>query len=72
MEEMVKDPDLDVVVVTSIPDTHLELCKTALNAGKHVVCEKPFVPTSAEAEELIELAKKTGKLLSVYQSKPGF
>ncbi|KAK6826773.1 hypothetical protein RU639_004571 [Aspergillus parasiticus] len=68
-ELMVKDPAVDVVVVTTAPDSHLELAKLALNAGKHVVVEKPFTPTYQEARELIDLAKKQDRLLTVYQSR---
>src|SRR4051812_43681653 len=68
-EEMVQDPDVDVVVVTSIPESHFSLVKLALEAGKNVVCEKPFVDTQREADELIKLAKDKGKLLTVYQNR---
>ncbi|KAL2219945.1 putative NAD binding Rossmann fold oxidoreductase [Thermoascus aurantiacus ATCC 26904] len=68
-EEMVQDPGVDVVVITTAPDSHYELTRLALEAGKHVVCEKPFVPTQKEADELIALAKKQNKLLSVYQNR---
>lgn len=68
-EEMLKDGEVDVVVITSIPDTHWELTRSALQNGKHVVCEKPFVPSSEEADELIALAKERGRLLTVYQSR---
>jgi len=68
-DEMVKDEELDVVIVTTAPDTHLSLAKLALEAGKHVVVEKPFTPTSEEAQELIRLAKKQNRLLTVYQNR---
>ncbi|KAL8948432.1 MAG: hypothetical protein Q9222_005384 [Ikaeria aurantiellina] len=66
-EDMVKDTTVDIVVVTTTPTTHFELTKLALENGKHVMVEKPFVPTSKEADELIVLAKKHQKLLTVYQ-----
>ncbi|CAG8217231.1 unnamed protein product [Penicillium salamii] len=68
-ELLVSDPAVDVVVVTTAPDSHLELAKLALNAGKHVVVEKPFTPTYEEAQELVQLAKKQNRLLTVYQSR---
>ncbi|KAJ5631991.1 oxidoreductase [Penicillium lividum] len=68
-ELMIQDPEVDVVVVTTSPDSHLELAKLALSAGKHVVVEKPFTPTYEEARELMELAKKQNRLLTVYQSR---
>jgi predicted dehydrogenase len=45
------------------------MCKAALQAGKHVVVEKPFVPTAAEADELCDIAQKSGKKLAVYQNR---
>lgn len=67
--EMVKDPQVDLVVITSIPTVHVEQCKEALEAGKHVLCEKPFTPTSKEASELASLAKEKGLVLAVYQNR---
>ncbi|KAB8247412.1 hypothetical protein BDV35DRAFT_379782 [Aspergillus flavus] len=63
------DHAVDIVVVTTAPDSHLELAKLALNAGKHVVVEKPFTPTYQEAQKLIDLAKKQSRLLTVYLSR---
>ncbi|CAK47149.1 hypothetical protein ASPNIDRAFT_54874 [Aspergillus niger ATCC 1015] len=68
-EEMVKDEGLQVVVITTAPDSHYALAKLALENGKHVVCEKPFTPTTQEADELVALAKKQNKLLAVYQNR---
>lgn len=68
-EEMVNDPVVDVVVVTTIPTSHFELCKLALEHGKHVVVEKPFTPTSREAGKLTAIAKKHDRLLTVYQNR---
>lgn len=66
---LVADPEVDVVIVTTPPDNHFELTKAALEAGKHVLTEKPFVPTSAEADQLVRIAKSAGKLLCVYQNR---
>ncbi|KAL8937305.1 MAG: hypothetical protein Q9216_004493 [Gyalolechia sp. 2 TL-2023] len=68
-EEMVKDGSIDIVVVTTPPATHFELAKLALENNKHVIVEKPFVPTTKEANDLIALAKKHQKLLTVYQNR---
>src|ERR1700693_378431 len=67
--EMFADPSIDIIVVTTTPDTHFTFTKSALEAGKHVLVEKPFVPTSAEAQQLIDISKKTGKLICVYQNR---
>ncbi|KAA6411967.1 MAG: NAD binding Rossmann fold protein [Lasallia pustulata] len=68
-EEMVNDPEVDVVVVTSTPSSHFELTKMALEHGKHVAVEKPFTHTHQEAEELIAIAKEHQRLITVYQNR---
>lgn len=69
VDEVYNDPGVDVVVITSIPETHFDMCKSSLEAGKHVVVEKPFVATAAEASQLCEIAAKTGGKLAVYQNR---
>lgn len=66
---MFADPSVDIIIITTTPDTHFSFTKTALEAGKHVLVEKPFVPTSAEAQQLIDISAKTGKLICVYQNR---
>jgi len=56
--EAVLSPDLDAVAVVTPVWTHFELAKAALENGKHVFVEKPFTATTAEAEQLIELADR--------------
>jgi predicted dehydrogenase len=56
--ELLKSPDIDAIAVVTPVWTHFELAKAALASGKHVFVEKPFTSTSAQAEELIELAAK--------------
>ena len=63
LEAMLADPAIDMVYVASPNAIHYAQTKAALLAGKHVICEKPFVPTVAEAEELIALAKEKHLLL---------
>lgn len=63
MEEMLSDPAIDAVYVASPNSIHFAQAKAALLAGKHVICEKPFAPTVAEADELIALAKEKGLFL---------
>lgn len=63
MDEMLADPAIDMVYVASPNSVHYTQAKAALLAGKHVLCEKPFAPTVAEADELIALAKEKGLLL---------
>jgi scyllo-inositol 2-dehydrogenase (NADP+) len=61
--------DVDLVVVASPNDTHFRLGRAALEAGKHVVIDKPFALSNAEAGELIALARSRGLLLSVFQNR---
>ncbi|MBW3609193.1 MAG: Gfo/Idh/MocA family oxidoreductase [Actinobacteria bacterium] len=57
-DELLLDPSLDAVVVATPPNSHYALCKRALQAGKHVLVEKPMARTSAQARELKELAEQ--------------
>jgi len=61
--------DVDLVVIASPNDTHYRLGRAALEAGKHVVIDKPFVLSAAEAGELIALARSRGLCLSVFQNR---
>lgn len=69
IEEVLNDPAIELVVICSPNETHFPFAKAALLAGKHVVVEKPFTNTSAEAKELVELSASTGKVCSVYQNR---
>ena len=61
--------DVDVVVITTPNQTHFELAKLALSAGKHVVVEKPLCATTEEALALAALAEQQGVVLTVYQNR---
>lgn len=67
--DLTKDPDIDLVVITTPNHLHNELAKKALKAGKNVVVEKPFTPTVEEADELIQLASKNNLVLSVNHNR---
>ncbi|HEX6766362.1 MAG TPA: Gfo/Idh/MocA family oxidoreductase [Polyangiaceae bacterium] len=60
---VVTDPTIDVVLVLTYPDTHAEIAIAALEAGKHVLCEKPLTRTTDEARALVAAAKRTGRTL---------
>ncbi len=62
-------PDVDLVVIASTNETHLPLATAALLAGKHVVVDKPFTLTLADARALAALAEKQGRLLAVFQNR---
>lgn len=67
-DTMLKEARPDVVHVTTPPGTHLPIGRIALESGAHVYMEKPFTATLAEAEELIDIAARTGKLVCVGHS----
>ena len=69
LEEMLADDKVELVIVNTPNYTHFEYAKKALEAGKHVIVEKPFTVTIKEGKELILLAKEKGLLLSVYQNR---
>lgn len=69
VEEMLKNTDIEVVVVNTPVQTHFEYVKMALEAGKNVIVEKPFTVTVSEAEELANLAENKNLFLSVYQNR---
>lgn len=63
LEALLADPEIEIVYVATPNSIHFVQAKAALLAGKHVICEKPFVPTLVEADELIALAKEKHLLL---------
>ncbi|KAL2135260.1 hypothetical protein VTI74DRAFT_9245 [Chaetomium olivicolor] len=66
---MLADPEVDIIILCTPPNTHFPFARDALEAGKHVLVEKPFVPTSAEADTLAALARSKGRVLCVYQNR---
>ncbi|KAJ3349911.1 hypothetical protein HDU83_000203 [Entophlyctis luteolus] len=66
---LLADAAVDIVVVTTPPDTHVDFALRALRAGKHVVVEKPFCPTAADAQRLSAAATENARLLTVYQNR---
>jgi predicted dehydrogenase len=67
--QIFSDPQVDLVVIATPNQTHFDLAQRALRAGKHVVVDKPFTTTVAEAGELIAFAKQSRKLLSVFHNR---
>jgi len=68
-EEMLSDQSINLIVVATPNDTHYSYTKAALEAGRHVVLDKPMTPTMAEAEALVRLAAERNLLLTVYQDR---
>ncbi|MEM6159405.1 oxidoreductase [Erwinia sp. P6884] len=68
-QALLDDPSIQLIVIPTPNDTHFPLAKAALNAGKHVVVDKPFTVTLSQAHELDALAKQKGLLLSVFHNR---
>ena len=68
-EAVIADPSIDLVVIATPNTSHAPLAREALLAGKHVVIDKPMATTAAEADELIDLAKRQGRLLTVFHNR---
>ncbi|QHW33543.1 Gfo/Idh/MocA family oxidoreductase [Paenibacillus rhizovicinus] len=64
-KELLKDASIDVIHVCTPNDSHAVISIDALEAGKHVLCEKPMAKTAADARKMLEVAKRTGKKLSI-------
>ncbi|RSL90962.1 hypothetical protein CEP51_000514 [Fusarium floridanum] len=69
LDPVLQDPAVDLVVITTPPDSHFNLSKLCLQAGKHILVEKPFVPTVEEADQLIRIARENKRLICVYQNR---
>jgi len=60
VEELLADPEIDMVINLTIPQAHASVCMQALEAGKHVYVEKPLAVTREEGKQVLELAAKKG------------
>ena len=65
--DIINDPDVDIIDVCTPNMSHAELVIAALNAGKHVICEKPLAPTPAEIRKMIAARDASGKTLMTAQ-----
>ena len=68
-EELLAFPGIELIVITTPNETHYDLARLSLEAGKHVLLDKPFTVDSKEATSLIELAKEKNKILTVYHNR---
>src|SRR5215510_4049809 len=71
-DDMLKDAEIGIIAIYTPDHLHAEHVAMALNAGKHVVCTKPFIDDLSKAKELIDLQKKTSKKVFVGQSSRFF
>ena len=65
LDALLHDPSVDVVHVASPNDLHVRQATAALEAGKHVVCEKPLAMTATESRGLVEVARSSGLVNAV-------
>ena len=68
-DEVFHDPNIDLVVITTPNELHAPLAMRALEAGKHVVVEKPFSVTASEGQTVVDRAKRMNRVLSVYHNR---
>lgn len=68
-EQLLDDPDVDIVVISTPPDSHARWAMAALERGKHVVVEKPMALSTQECDALLDQAQRAGLALSVYQNR---
>ena len=69
LEELLADKKIQLCVIATPNDSHFELARECLLAGRDVVVDKPFAPTLREADELVQLAAEHGRLITVYQDR---
>ena len=68
-QAIIDDPDIELVVVNTPDHLHVDMASRAIEAGKHVVVEKPFTLKTSEADQLIDLASRKGVMLTVYHNR---
>ena len=71
-EDVLKIKEIDIIDICLPPHLHFSACKKAMEAGKHVICEKPLVSSLKEVDELEKISKETGKIIfPVFQYRYG-
>lgn len=68
-EELLADEEIEAVSVCAANSAHAEITIAALNAGKHVLCEKPMATTLEECEAMVEASRRNGKILMIDQNQ---
>jgi len=69
IDELLKDDNVDLVVIATPHDSHAELAIKSMNAGKHVVVDKAMCMNTAEADAMVEASKRNNVMLSVFQNR---
>ena len=68
-EELLNDPKVELVTVATPNHVHRDLCIRAMEAGKHVICEKPVALSSQELQDMIDTANRCGVIFTVHQNR---
>lgn len=69
LDELLNDKEIQLCVIATPNDSHFDYARACLLAGRHVVVDKPFAPTLRQSEELVRLAAKHERLITVYQDR---
>lgn len=69
LEELLTDPEIQLITISTTQSSHFEYAKKVLENGKNVLVEKPFMMTYAEAKEIFELATERGLIVQCYQNR---
>lgn len=69
LDELLNDPQIDMIVICTMQNSHYTYAKQVLEHNKHVLVEKPFMNTWKEAKEIFDLAKEKGKIAECYQNR---
>jgi scyllo-inositol 2-dehydrogenase (NADP+) len=69
LDELLTDKKIQLCVIATPNDSHFDLARTCLLAGRDVVVDKPLAPTLGESEELVRIAAERGRLITVYQDR---
>ncbi|SFC81527.1 Predicted dehydrogenase [Parapedobacter composti] len=69
VDELLADDKIELVIVNTPNNTHVDYAERALRAGKHILVEKPFATNSQEAEKLFALGREVGKHVMVFQNR---
>lgn len=67
--DLLTDPAIELIVICTPNTSHFQIAKACLEAGKHIIVEKPFMPTSDEADQIIRLAARKNLKVFVYQNR---
>ncbi|MBP3360481.1 MAG: Gfo/Idh/MocA family oxidoreductase [Clostridia bacterium] len=68
-EELLSDPEIDLVLIAATNEVHMPLAIEAMAAGKNVICEKPVTVTSEELQKIMDASEKYGKVFTIDQNR---